>query len=333
VANAIRCDKSFRLGILMALAAGALLGLNAVFIKIGMRRGRIDNGHFMSVLVNVLVLGVLMLFVSLPRWNWVGFGGFILAGLLTTWLGRGSSFTAIRLIGPPRQGAILVSSPLFAAIGGWFFLGENITFVQGLGAVIILIGLWVLLRSRLKSESSLRDSGIAHTLLEAQDAGTAHISGTRGRTADSHHDFTRGFFIAVMAAFFFGSGFVARKWGLSYFPSAVAGAFFGACTALSMIILSSAARGNLRRLLEENFRQIPWWFVAGGIALSISLLLQFSSFHYLPAWIVSLLLTTQAVWTLLWTWLFLRDEEQVGRELLLSIAFVLVGVAVMTYGP
>ena len=316
----------------MALAAGALLGLNAVFIKIGMRRGRIDNGHFMSVLVNVLFLGVVMLFVSLPRWSWIGFGGFILAGLLTTWLGRGSSFTAIRLIGPPRQGAILVSSPLFAAIGGWFFLGEGITLVQGLGGLITLIGLWVLLRSRLKSESSPSHSGIAQTLIEAPDA-TEPISATRGETADSRHDFTRGFLIALMAAFFFGSGFVARKWGLSYFPSAVAGAFFGACTALSMIILSSAARGNVRRLLEENFRQIPWWFVAGGIALSISLLLQFSSFSYLPAWIVSLLLTTQAVWTLLWTWLFLRDEEQIGRELLLSIAFVLVGVAVMTYGP
>ncbi|MDQ4028012.1 MAG: DMT family transporter [Actinomycetota bacterium] len=320
------------MGILMALAAGALLGLNAVFIKIGMRRGRIDNGHFMSVLVNVLFLGVVMLFVSLPRWSWIGFGGFILAGLLTTWLGRGSSFTAIRLIGPPRQGAILVSSPLFAAIGGWFFLGEGITLVQGLGGLITLVGLWVLLRSRLKSESSPSHSGMAHTLIEAPDA-TEPISATRAETADSRHDFTRGFLIALMAAFFFGSGFVARKWGLSYFPSAVAGAFFGACTALSMIVLSSAARGNVRRLLEENFRQIPWWFVAGGIALSISLLLQFSSFSYLPAWIVSLLLTTQAVWTLLWTWLFLRDEERIGRELLLSIAFVLAGVAVMTYGP
>jgi len=315
----------------MALAAGALLGLNAVFIKIGMRRRRIDNGHFMSVLVNVLSLGVLMLFVSLPRWSWVGFGGFVLAGLLTTWLGRGTSFTAIRLLGPPRQGAILVSSPLFAAIAGWFFLGESITFAQGLGGLIILIGLWVLLRSRLKSENGPNDSGIAGTLLETQDAGTTPIWATRGETAGSRHDFTRGFFIAVMAAFFFGSGFVARKWGLSYFPSAVAGAFFGACTALSMIILSSAARGHIGRLVEENFRQIPWWFVAGGIALSISLLLQFSSFDYLPAWIVSLLLTTQVVWTLLWTWLFLRDEERVGRELLLSIAFVLVGVAVMTY--
>jgi drug/metabolite transporter (DMT)-like permease len=114
----------------MALAAGALFGLNAVLIKIGMRRTVADNGHFMSVFVNVLFLGVLMLFVSLPYWSWAGFAGFILAGLLTTWLGRGASFMAIRLLGPARQGAILISAPLFAAIAGWVFLDEGITLLQ-----------------------------------------------------------------------------------------------------------------------------------------------------------------------------------------------------------
>jgi drug/metabolite transporter (DMT)-like permease len=321
-------------GILMGLAAGALFGLNAIFIKIGMRRRPIDNGHFMSVLVNVLFLGVLMLFVSLPRWSWVGFASFILAGLMTTWLGRGTSFMAIRLIGPARQGAILISAPLFAAIGGWFFLGEGITLVQAVGGLIISIGLLVLLRSRLDDEKPAApvESEVADAIFAARAETPTTTRTARIGTVLRHDDFMRGFFTAIMAAAFFGSGFVARKWGLSYLPSALAGAFFGACTALSMIVVASSVRGRFGRLVEDNLWQIPWWFVAAGIATSIALFLQFSAFDYLPAWVVSLLQGTQAVWTLLWAWLFLREEEQIGRELFVSTGLVVTGVAIMTYG-
>jgi drug/metabolite transporter (DMT)-like permease len=317
----------------MALAAGALFGLNAVLIKIGMRRTVADNGHFMSVFVNVLFLAVLMLFVSLPYWSWAGFAGFILAGLLTTWLGRGASFMAIRLLGPARQGAILVSAPLFAAIAGWVFLGEGITLLQALGGVIISIGLLVLLRSRVDEKpQALVESEIADAILAAPPEAPTTTEWTPVQSVHRNVEFTRGFFVAVMASVFFGFGFVARKWGLSHLPSPIGGAFFGACTALSMILLGSAVRGHFARLLAENLRQIPWWFVAGGVTTSVSLFLQFSAFNYLPAWVVSLLQGTQAVWTLLWAWLFLRHEDPIGRELVVSIALVVVGVAIMTYG-
>jgi drug/metabolite transporter (DMT)-like permease len=317
----------------MGIASAALFGLNAIFVKIGMRRRAVDNGHFMSVLVNVLFLGTLMLWVSLPPWSWVGFTAFVLAGLMTTWVGRGTSFMAIRLLGPARQGAILVSAPLFAAIAGWFVLGEGITLVQATGGVVISIGLLVLLRSRMERENSSIDRGdIVGDVGASATVEVATTRSTRLRAALRDDDFTRGFVVAVLAAIFFGSGFVARKWGLSQLPSAVAGAFLGTCTALSMIVLRTLVRGTLRRLIDDNFREIPWWFVAGGTASSLALFLQFSAFDYLPAWVVSLLQGTQAVWTLVWASIFLRDEERIGRALIVSVALVVLGVGIMTYG-
>jgi drug/metabolite transporter (DMT)-like permease len=320
------------MGIVMGLVSGALFGLNAVLIKIGMRRSKVDNGHFMSVLVNVSLLGVVMLLVSLPQWSWTGFAGFIVAGLLTTWLGRGTSFVAIRLLGPTRQSIILLSAPLFTAIGGWFFLGEGISVLQGLGGLVVSIGLLVVLQSRLdgKEVAAPVESEVADAFVTPNQAATNTRQPRRSPLPDDN--FTRGFVIAVLAAVFFGAGFIARKWGLSYFPSAIGGAFFGACTALSMIILGSMVRGDIRRLVEDNLRRIPWWFVAGGAATSIGLFFQFSAFEYLPAWMVGLLQATQALWTLLWARLFLRDEEQINRALLVSVALVVVGVAIMTYG-
>lgn len=315
----------------MGLASAALFGLNAIFVKIGMRRRPIDNGHFMSVLVNVLFLGTLMLWADLPEWNWVGFGAFVLAGLMTTWVGRGTSFMAIRLLGPARQGAILVSAPLFAAITGWFFLDEGITLVQAAGGVVISIGLLVLLRSRMEQEPDpTRADVVGEVGGSTVDVAVGRSS--RIRNAVRHDQFTRGFVVAVLAAMFFGAGFVARKWGLSHYPSAVGGAFLGACTALSMIVIRKAAQRTLTHLVNDNFRDIPWWFVAGGTASSLALFFQFNAFDYLPAWVVSLLQGTQAVWTLLWASIFLRHEEHISRELVISVTLVAVGVAIMTYG-
>lgn len=321
------------MGIVAGLASGALFGLNAVLIKIGMRKSKVDNGHFMSVFINFSLLGVLMLWVPLPQWSWTGFAGFTVAGVLTTWLGRGTSFLAIRLLGPTRQGVILLSAPLFTAIGGWFLLGEGISTLQALGGLVVTIGLLVLLRSRLNGNEVAApvEAEVVDAILVTRDDSAQRI---RQSTVSPlpQDSFTRGFLIAVLAALFFGAGFIARKWGLSYFPSAVGGAFFGVCTALSMIILSSMVRGNIGRLVEDNVRQIPLWFVAAGAATSIGLFLQFSAFKYLPAWVVGLLQGTQAMWTLLWARLFLRHEEPIGRALVLSIGLVGVGVTIMTYG-
>lgn len=322
------------MGILIGLTSALLFGLTAVFIKIGMRRRPVDNGLFMSVLVNVLFLGALMLFISLPEWSWPGVAGFVVAGLMATWIARGASFVAIRLLGPARQSAILVSAPLFAALIGWFFLGEGMTLLQAGGGVVVSVGLLVLIRSRIDSEASTPDGQGLEIGSVGSSSGLELVTTRRARIQHifRHDDFVRGFIAACAAAMLFGASFVVRKWSFDYFPSAVAGGFFGTVTAMTMITLDAAAKGKIRRLIDDNLRDIPWWFVGAGAASTIALLLQFSAYGYLPAWIVGLLLGTQAVWAVLWAWLLLRHEELIGWELLVSIGLVVGGVAIMTYG-
>lgn len=319
------------MGILIGLTSAALLGLTAVFIKIGMRRRSVDNGHFMSVLVNVLLLGILMLFISLPEWRWPGVAGFVVAGLMGPWLARGASFVSIRLLGPARQSAVLIAAPLFAAITGWFFLGEGMTSLQAAGGVVVSVGLLVLMRSRMDTETSARDP---HAFEVGSPSGVELVitRGARVRRTLRHDEFLRGSVAALAAAMLFGASFVVRKWSLFYFPSAVAGAFFGSVTAIIMITLGVGARGKMGRLIDDNVREIPWWFVGAGAASAIAVLLQFIAYGYLPAWIVGLLLGTQAVWAVLLARLFLRHEEPIGREVPASIALVLGGVGIMTYG-
>lgn len=315
----------------MGFMSAALYGLSVVLVKVGMRRRPVDNGHFMSVLVNVLLLGVLMLFVSLPSWSWTGLLGFVMAGLMTTWIGRGTSFRAIRFIGPSKGSAIMVSIPLFSALIGWIFLGEGMTLVQAAGGVLIALGILVLIKSRQSEDAPVSESdGYEIVSAPAPDL----VSSRRSRIRQSLKDdeFLHGVLLALTAAMFFGGGVVARKWSIAYFPSAIAGAFFGALTALAMIALNAAIRRNIGRLVQDNLRDIPVWFVACGATSTFAIVFQFRAFEHLPAWVVSSLLGTQVLWALLWARLLLRDDEPVGWALMVSIALVSSGVILVSLG-
>jgi drug/metabolite transporter (DMT)-like permease len=299
------------MGIFLGLVSAILFGASAVWIRVGMRARRMDNGHFMSVVMNCVVIGGVTLIVRLPRWNWSGVALLLLAGAMTTFMARGTGYAAIRRIGPSRQSAILLSAPVFAALVGWVGLGEAIQPHEALGGSIVIIGLLLLIRIR---------------------GGGPGGAGDGARTAERSR-FVRGTVFALASAAMFGAGFVVRKLALARFDSAIAGAFIGALAALSLIIATSGLKGQLERLVHDNVRRVPVWFIAGGLASSLGLMAQFSALQYLQAWVVSLLQATQVCWTVLLSYLFLREEEGIGRPLLLSIALVLSGVTVMTLKP
>lgn len=325
--------------ILLAAVAAACFALNAIFIRLGMRSGAKDNGHFLSVLVNTLVLGCVLLALvirsggaALPRWSWAGLGVFTLAGLLGTGLGRAIGLAAIRLIGPARQGAFQIAAPLFTLLFGWLFLAETINVVQGLGGLLVLTGLGWLMRSRITAEPL-----VSYATTAAAVANVSELSGGQagGRGAEPvlpelEQVVRRGFAFGVASALFFGLSFVARKYGMVLYPHAVAGAFAGALAALVFITGFAVVRGELRQLLRNNLRPTPWWFVAGGTATSLALILQFAALSHLPAWIPSLLHGTQAIWLLIFSRLFLGDEERLGIALVTAVLLTTGGVAIMT---
>jgi drug/metabolite transporter (DMT)-like permease len=138
-----------------------------------------------------------------------------------------------------------------------------------------------------------------------------------------------GYLFATAGACFFGMAFVMRKLGIILFPSATVGAFLGAVSALVVVAMLDSYRGRIGRRWQENVRSVPWWFVAGGVLTSVALLLQFGAYFLLPAWTVSLLQGTQVLWTLLWSFLWLRQEEHLSMRLLWGILLVVAGVAIV----
>lgn len=320
------------LGVLLGSVSAAFFGAGAVCIRVGMR-DRTDDGLYTTVLVNAVVLGLGVLVVSLvtshPAWNWAGVSAFALSGVLGTWVGRGFSFRAVRRMGPSRANAFFITAPVFSAIGGWIVLGERLRLIQAFGGAVALTGLAILVRFSGQAASLAPRGGSADQLaLDVPGEGETPIP--RRQVLVRRLDGGRGAYVyAALAAMFLGLAFVARKYGTERYESAVVGGFVGTSTALVLLTASAAARGRLD-VVRDGLRRTSPWFVLGGIAMSVGLILQFSAYVYLDAWLVSLLIGTQGLWTLMWSSVFIRQEERIRRELVLSILLVVAGVAIIT---
>lgn len=301
------------MGIALGLAAGLCFSVASILARFGMRRRTRDDGLFMSIFVNLLVLGTLTFMADLPAWSTEGVVALAVGGVLGTFGGRATNLRAVRIIGPSRANAFLTGGPLVAALGGWIVLGERISILGGIGGALVLTGLYRIIRSRSSADVAVATSGTAI-----------------GAQPEPAHDPSLGFALAMAAPVLFGLAFVVRKWGLDLFPSAVGGAFIGAAAAMTIQVVGDAATGKVGRRMGENIRQIPWWFVGAGAFTSAALVAQFFAFEYLPAWVVSLLQGTQVLWTLLLASLVMRQEERIDRSLIVSVALVFVGVAAIT---
>jgi drug/metabolite transporter (DMT)-like permease len=271
-----------------------------------MRHRPRDDGLFMTVLVNVLLLGAISVFVAKPPWSTKGVVAMVAAGVLGNMGGRLTNLRAIRYIGATRSSIFLTGTPMVAALAGWVALDETVNLVDAVGAVLVMAGL--ILPIKLRS--------------------TAAAVG--GHPPSRDRSVWVGYLYAAAAPTLFGLAFVIRKWGLRSYDSAVLGAFIGAVAAYVAVVAIDTGSGRIRERIADNFFDIPWWFVAAGITSSFALLSQFAAFDFLPAWVVGILQGTQGLWTLLLAFIFLRREERIDLAVVTSVVVVAGGIALIT---
>lgn len=298
---------------MLGLGAGVLFSVASILARFGMRYRSRDDGLFMSILMNVIVLGAMTTAVELPEWDTAGVVALAAGGVLGTFGGRATNLRAVRIIGPSRANAFLTGGPLVTALVGWFVLGEGISLLSGLGGVTVLLGLLRIVR--------MRSDALAVT---------PRATRAEPEPIPLQVDRSLGYLLAALAPILFGLAFVVRKWGLNEYPSAIAGAAIGAVAGLGVSLIGDVAAGRIGRRLRENLRHAPWWFVAAGGATSLALVSQFLAFFLLPAWVVYLLQGTQVLWTLLLAAVLLRSEERIDRRLVGSVVLVAAGVAAIT---
>ncbi len=287
------------MGIVFGLAAAICFSLTSILVRVGQRTRPDDDGVFMSVLVNVIILGIYATLVDWPTWDTPAMIAFIIGGVIGTVGGRTALLRAVRLIGPSRSNAFMTGAPAVAALAGWLALDETLTPIELLGGTIVVAGLLWLIKARSGDSSGAGKAPLFHYL------------------------------IAAGAPASFGLAFVFRKWGLERFDSSVIGAFIGAASAYLVIVLIDAVRGKLAERARSNFGSPSWWFVAAGISTSAALLSQYTAFTYLEAWVVGILQSTQGIWTIMLSLMFLKGDEHIDGALVGSVGLVISGVVLI----
>ena len=289
------------IGFAFGVAAAMFFSSTSILVRVGQRTRRNDDGVFMSVFVNVVLLGAVAALVARPAWNTPAIVAFVIGGVIGTVAGRTALLRAVRLIGPSRSNAFMTGAPAAAALGGWVALGETLAPLELLGGVVVVAGLLWLVRAR-----------------------------TGDTSADHAPTPLKSYLVAAAAPLSFGLAFVFRKWGLERYPSSVIGAFVGAAAAFAVIVLIEAARRTLRDRARANFGKVSWWFVAAGVTSSLALLSQFQAFTYLEAWVVGVLQATQGIWTIALSIVFLKGDERIDLPLVGSVLTVTAGVVLIS---
>lgn len=287
------------MGILLGVAGGFFFSVTSICVRIGQRDARRDDGVFMSVLVNVIILGLAAALATRPAWSTEAMVAFVIAGTVATVGGRTALLRGVRLIGPSRSNAFLTGAPAVAAAAGWIALRETLSLVDVVGGLIVTSGLLWLVRAR---------SGP----IAGQDVPLRH------------------YLIAAGAPLAFGMAFVVRKWGLERYDSSIIGAFVGSISAYVVIVLIDGLRGKLPERVDANLKSIPWWFVAAGFSSAAALLSQFFAFTYLSAWVVSILQATQGIWTIVLSAVFLKGDDRIDAPLIGAVALVVTGVVLIS---
>lgn len=298
------------MGVIFAILSAFMFAVNNVVVKKGIKRApHSDNGLFITVLINVILLGVLCFIVmGLRGWDfhfsWEAFFFFLLAGLCTTGIGRLTLFSSISYIGPSKASAIRNSTPIFTTIFALIFLKEEITLLPGIGMVLLLAG--------------VLNEGFRLNRIEASK-----------HQRDPKRYSYMGFGLAVFSALIFGVGQGIRKQGLIEMNDAFFGVWVGTLASLVFVICYQSIRGEFITNIKKNVRVINPYYLISGVLTSIGPLFFFLATQRMQVSYVSVIAAAEPILTIFLTTVIFRGIDSVTKYTWITITMMFLGTVLI----
>ena len=284
-------------GELYAIATAILRGYAVIPIRKGLKHSTPTTSALTYLVINTAILWIIVI-LQHPLDSVLSDGTFyfILAGVAAPGIAARFRDTGISRIGVTLTSPIVGTTTFISMLLAVFVLGEKLTLLIMLGAVLIFVGVTLLTRGGSQVDWQKRD-----------------------------------LVYPVAAAVLFAVSTNMRKIGLARMESPVVGAAITSLVSLITLlafIVASRVRGSNAWAVDLDPRALKYFGFAGFIS-SIAFLLYFMALN--SSYIVKIQPITGAnpLFALIFSYIFLRDVERINRQAILATLLIVSGIALI----
>lgn len=277
---------------LMALLTALGFGIAPVLLKVAFRNGGAMTVGLVVGQVCTVVLNLALLVVMDPRVDLLtpmAVVAFAAGGLAGTAIGRRWAYESINLLGPSRSTTIRSASPVITTLLAIAFLGEQVDILRWAAILAVVLGA---------------------TLVSWQPG-----AGARGWMG-------LGVAYSLAAAAIYGVRPLIVKIGLEAAAAPLSAAIIGATAAL----LYTLAFEDRRQLRPFRLNRALGWFLVSGVFQALGVTALSFGLSAGDASVVYSLTASAPLFTILFSWIVIRDAEPITLRLIGGTALVVAGV-------
>jgi drug/metabolite transporter (DMT)-like permease len=314
-------SSSYLVGTGLAAAALLIFSANILLTKLASNSVNVSLGFLIAVTVNLLfsafLFGVqLLLRPQGLEWNTYGVLVFILAGAFSTYLGRWFFFEAIVRFGTAKASIFQVSSPGFAAMIAWLFLGEFLPGTALVGVAVTIVGL-LLVAYVPGTFSGFYPS--ASQASSAPKSGAGVSLWTRAMQSS--------ICIGLASSLAYAVGNVLRGSAIRAWNEPVLGALLGAVVGLLLhALVSSGMRGLRESLKGANRTGLLLYSLSGVLTISAQICVIWS-YRYIPISLSNLITLCTPLLVIPGSYFLFRNREGITPRTWLGGMVTIAGIA------
>jgi len=296
-------DVSGALPIGMALLSALMFALTFVFVRVGVKSASTTTALWLTLSINVVFLwGWSLLVYGWQFEQWWAWRYFFLSGVFAPLLGRLFQFQGMAKLGANITTPLTLTHPVISVALAILFLGEKVTNLGLLGALMVVLGSVVVgAQGGQSSTRSLQNVSRIYLLLP------------------------------LVASLSYGISIIFRKIGIDIGSDAVTAAAV-TCTSSwffsTLYVLFTGSVGEIRCSRREF-----GFFVLAGIFSSLGPVLLYAALQFEGLVVIAPLAATTPLFVLLVSYVFIRADEIFTPQVIAGTVATVAGVIlVTTYG-
>lgn len=298
------------LGELFAILSMVLFSAANIMINQGALAKARGIGTFQSILITLVISATLWTIQGVRNGfspvDHASLGWFMLAGVLTVFIGRVFLYSSIQHVGAVKGSAIKRLNPFFAVLLGVLLLDEKIADGVAIGMTLIFLSFAVLAGQSLFANR--------------------HSATAAGEKRGAVRELARlGYFYGPVSALAYASGYVARKQGLLSLPDPLFGTMVGAATGGVFFIIGALFMERYRSDLRMTFREFnPWLFTAGFFS-TFGQIAYFIALKYSSVSKIALITSMEVFVTIFLSVIVFRSRDAISKEVIIAAMLGMLG--------